>query len=89
VSRIFRWSTRLRRERIFIGAVTRMSFDDARQILSGSDTAATDYFKRQSSAELIAAFAPIVHDAIENVGSANRDPGELHVKRIAQCFARF
>jgi hypothetical protein len=55
-------------KQIFIAAVTRMSFDDARQILSGSDTAATDYFKRQSSEELNAAFAPIVHRAMENVG---------------------
>jgi hypothetical protein len=53
---------------IFIDAVKQMSFSDARQILSGSDTAATDYFKRQSSEELTAAFAPIVHQAMENVG---------------------
>jgi hypothetical protein len=53
---------------IFIKAVTKMTFADARQILSGSDTAATDYFKRQSSAQLTAAFAPIVHQAMENVG---------------------
>src|SRR5438045_7462540 len=31
---------------IFIDAVKQMSFSDARQILSGNDTAATDYFKR-------------------------------------------
>jgi hypothetical protein len=53
---------------IFIDAVKQMSFSDARQILSGNDTAATDYFKRQSSEELTAAFAPIVHQAMENVG---------------------
>jgi hypothetical protein len=53
---------------IFIHAVTRMTFDDARRILSGNDTAATDYFKRQSSEQLIEAFAPIVHQSMENVG---------------------
>lgn len=53
---------------IFVHAVTRMSFSDARQILSGGNTAATDYFKRQSSQELTVAFAPIVHQAMENVG---------------------
>jgi hypothetical protein len=53
---------------IFINAVKQMNFSDARQILSGNDTAATDYFKRQSSGELSAAFAPIVHQAMENVG---------------------
>lgn len=36
-------------KQIFINAVTKMSFTDARQILSGSDTAATEYFKRQSA----------------------------------------
>lgn len=53
---------------IFVHAVTRMSFSDARQILTGGNTAATDYFKRQSSQELTVAFAPIVHQAMENVG---------------------
>jgi hypothetical protein len=54
---------------IFIRGVTKMTFDDARKILSGgSDTAATEYFKRTSSEELTAAFAPIVHKSMENVG---------------------
>src|SRR5215471_11373158 len=53
---------------IFIRAVTRMTFSDARQILTGGNTAATDYFKRQSTDELTAAFAPIVHQAMQNVG---------------------
>ena len=55
-------------KQIFLDAVTRMSFADARQILSGGDTAATDYFKRQSSEQLSEAFAPVVHQAMENVG---------------------
>lgn len=55
-------------KQIFINAVKQMSFADARQILSGGDTAATDYFKRQSSEQLSEAFAPIVHQAMENVG---------------------
>jgi hypothetical protein len=55
-------------EQIFIDAVKQMKFEDARQILSGNDTAATEYFKRQSSEQLIAAFAPIVHREMEKVG---------------------
>lgn len=65
-------------KQIFLNAVTRMTFSDAHQILTGGDTAATDYFrgdtaatdyfKNQSSAELTKAFAPIVHQAMENVG---------------------
>lgn len=53
---------------IFIGSLKKMSFSDARQILSGGDTAATTYFKQTSSGELTTAFAPIVHNAMENVG---------------------
>lgn len=55
-------------KQIFLSAVTRMTFSDARQILTGGDTAATEYFKRQSTDDLTAAFAPIVHQAMENVG---------------------
>ena len=53
---------------IFIDAITKMSFDDARKILAGGDTAATDYFKRTSSKQLTQAFTPIVHQSMENVG---------------------
>src|SRR6476619_2567119 len=53
---------------IFINAVTKMTIADARQILSGGDTAATDYFKTASTDQLTAAFSPIVHKAMENVG---------------------
>src|SRR5438270_5490089 len=53
---------------IFIDAVTKMTIADARQILSGGDTAATDYFKTASTDQLTAAFSPIVHKAMENVG---------------------
>jgi len=45
-----------------------MTFDDARKILTGSDTAATEYFKRTSSEDLTTAFSPIVHRSMENVG---------------------
>jgi hypothetical protein len=55
-------------KQIFINAVKQMTFADARQILSSNDTAATDYFKQQSSDQLREAFAPIVHQAMENVG---------------------
>lgn len=55
-------------KQIFIAAVKKMSFDDARKILTGSDTAATEYFKRTSSADLTAAFSPIVQHSMEHVG---------------------
>jgi hypothetical protein len=53
---------------IFLNAVKRMTFDDARKILSGGDTAATEYFKQTSSSELTTAFSPIVQRSMQNVG---------------------
>jgi hypothetical protein len=55
-------------KQIFLQALTRMTFNDARGILSGGDTAATQYFKRESTEELTVAFTPIVHQAMERVG---------------------
>ncbi len=55
-------------KQIFLNALYKMTFDDARGILTGGDNAATAYFQRQSSAELRAAFLPIVHRTMEQVG---------------------
>jgi hypothetical protein len=55
-------------KQIFFDSLTKMTFADAHQILTGPDTAATEYFKRQSSDQLAAVFTPIVHQALENVG---------------------
>jgi len=57
-------------KQIFIAAVRKMTFDDARHILTGDDTAATEYFKKASSSDLTAAFAPIVKRAMLRVGLA-------------------
>ncbi len=53
---------------IFIDAIKKISFADVRKILTGGDTAATDYFKDATSKDLTTAFAPIVHQSMENVG---------------------
>ncbi len=55
-------------KQIFLDALKKMSFDDARKILTGSDTAATEYFKRTSSTDLTTAFTPIVKTSMEHVG---------------------
>jgi hypothetical protein len=47
-----------------------MSFQDAAGILKGSDTAATDYFKKTTTAPLRQKFRPIVDTAMKNVGVA-------------------
>jgi hypothetical protein len=55
-------------KQIFLAALRKMTFDDARHVLSGDDTAATEYFKRTSSPDLTVAFSPIVHRSMERVG---------------------
>jgi hypothetical protein len=55
-------------KQIFLNAVKKMTFDDARHILTGGDTAATEYFKRASSADLTTAFTPIVKRQMQRVG---------------------
>lgn len=53
---------------IFLAALKRMTFTDARHILTGDDTAATEYFQHTSTADLTTAFTPIVHQSMERVG---------------------
>jgi hypothetical protein len=57
---------------IFKKAITGMSFSDARTILSGGGTAATDYFKKTTSADLTTAFKPIVEEAMSQTGVTQR-----------------
>ncbi len=56
---------------VFWDAITQMSIADAFGILNGGDTAATDYFRRQTTAELSARFQPIVVSKMEEVGVYN------------------
>ncbi|MBY0503779.1 MAG: DUF4197 domain-containing protein [Bryobacteraceae bacterium] len=53
---------------IFTGAIKEMTFDDARQILTGSDTAATEFFRGKTSAKLTDLFRPVVQKAMSEVG---------------------
>ena len=55
-------------KKIFLNALMNMTFDDARGILTGNDTAATEYFKRSTSPDLTTAFAPIVQRTMQKVG---------------------
>jgi len=54
--------------KIFIDAITAMTFDDAHKILSGGDTAATDYFKLKTTPQLTAAFRPVVERTMDSNG---------------------
>ncbi len=53
---------------IFIDAIMAMNFEDAKNILNGNETAATDYFKKTTSDRLIKAFRPHVDETLSKYG---------------------
>lgn len=54
---------------IVINAIKNMSIDDAKQILNGSDDAATEYFKDKTSDQLSTLFRPTIENSLDQVGS--------------------
>ncbi len=52
----------------FKEALTQMTFTDARKILTGGNTSATEYFKTKTSDKLAVAFKPTVESAMESTG---------------------
>jgi hypothetical protein len=52
---------------IFLNAIKQMTFDDARSILNGPENAATEYFRTNTSAQLVAAFTPEVKTTLDQV----------------------
>ena len=57
---------------LLVDAVKRMTLQDAKGILTGGDTAATDYFRRTTSVPLAQRFLPIVKQATDKVGLAEQ-----------------
>jgi RNA binding exosome subunit len=53
---------------LFVEAIKAMSFEDARKILQGGDTAATQYFKGKTSKKLYDEFKPVVTTNMNKVG---------------------
>ena len=58
--------------KLFVGALKEMSFDDARKILFGAETAATEYFKGKTTLKLTSAFRPLVSKAMDEVGATRQ-----------------
>ncbi|MEO6724816.1 MAG: DUF4197 domain-containing protein [Blastocatellia bacterium] len=73
--------------KIFVDAVKQMSFEDARKILFGNDTAATDFFKAKTSTRIVTAFRPIIEKSMNEVG-ATRQYKELMGRFQNLPFAR-
>jgi hypothetical protein len=57
---------------IFVGAIRKMSIQDAMNILQGEDDAATQYFRRNTETPLTQAFLPVVTDSTRAVGVTAR-----------------
>lgn len=58
--------------KLLVDAVKKMSVQDAKGILTGGDTAGTEYFKRTTSDPLRARFLPIVQAATKKVKLAEK-----------------
>jgi hypothetical protein len=63
-------------KRLFVGAIKKMTVSDAKGILTGSDDAATRYFRKNTETQLAARFKPIVGKAMKKV-------------KLAQTYDRF
>lgn len=59
-------------KQLLVDAVKKMSVQDAKAILTGGDTAATEYFRRTTQDQLTQRFLPIVKKSTDRVGLAQQ-----------------
>lgn len=57
---------------LLVKSVNEMTLQDAKGILTGGDTSATDFFRRKTEAELTSRFGPIVKKTTDQVGLAQQ-----------------
>jgi len=57
---------------LLVDAVKEMSLDDAKGILTGGSTSATDFFRKKTEAQLTERFTPIVKATTDKVGLAQQ-----------------
>ena len=61
----------------FVGALREMTFTDARAILQGGNTAATDYFRQKTGVKIQTAFKPVIADSMNKVGATSAYKGMM------------
>lgn len=61
---------------IFIDAIKGMTISDAINIIRGSDTSATHYFRMKTNEKLLAAFMPVIKSSLDKV-SATKYYGDM------------
>lgn len=54
---------------IFVNAISAMTIQDAMGILKGGNTSATDFLKRATTAQLTAAFNPVIKQSLDKVNA--------------------
>lgn len=54
---------------IFGDAIRQMTFEDARKILTGGDTSATDFFREKTHDRLYKEFEPVISSSMDKVGT--------------------
>jgi hypothetical protein len=54
---------------IFVAAIKQMTIADATNILLGNKNAATEYFKRVTTAQLMEKFSPVITNSLNKVGA--------------------
>lgn len=57
---------------IFMNALKKMTFTDAKRILNGRDNEATLYFREKCYSQLMETFMPLVHSSMSEVGVTRR-----------------
>ena len=57
---------------LLVSAVRSMNVNDAKNILTGGDTSVTTFFAEKTRAPLVIKFLPVVTQATEKVGLANK-----------------
>ena len=62
----------LEAKKLFVDAVKKMSVQDAKGVLTGGQTAGTEYFKRSTTDQLKAKFLPVVKNATAKVQLAEK-----------------
>lgn len=60
---------------ILLQALKSMTFDDARKIVTGGNTAGTDFFRRTTSTQVSGAFRPIIQKAMASNGVTQKFNG--------------
>jgi hypothetical protein len=70
----------------FVGALKAMTFDDARKILQGDATSATEYFREKTGDRIYTAFKPVVVANMKEVG-VSRYYGQMTEKFETIPFA--